>query len=205
MKKIALLFVAVLAVMALGGAHATYAQGATMTVNLSEQNGSGQSGTATLTDMGDSTKVVVNISNGTAEPQPAHIHMGSCANLNPKPLYPLKSLVNGTSETTVSTKLSDIANGGMAINIHKSGAEVSVYVSCGDIAKMMTSSDTSAGNSGGEYGTSGGTSAGNSGGEYGPPGMPSTGNGDMPIIAALAGILGLSLTGVGLKLARRKA
>lgn len=190
MKKIALLFVAVLAVLALSGARATYAQGQTMTVNLSAENSSGQNGTATLTDMGDMTKVAVNISNGTEVPQPAHIHPGSCANLNPKPLYPLTSLVNGTSETMVPAKLSEIANGGFAINVHKSGAEVAVYVSCGDIAQMVTS---------------GGTSGSTSGGEYSTPGMPSTGNSDLPALLALASLLALSLTGIGLKLARRKS
>lgn len=191
MKKTALLFVAALMMMAFGGAHATYAQGQTMTVNLGEQNGSGQNGTATLTDMGDSTSVVVNISGGSSVAQPAHIHMGSCANLNPKPLYPLTSLVNGTSETMVPAKLSEIANGGMAINVHKSGAEVSVYVSCGDIMAVATS----AGGTGDNMPSTGNAT----------PGMPITGNSDMPTFAALISLLGLSLTGVGLKLARRKA
>lgn len=195
MKKLALLFVAVLAVMALGGARATYAQGASVTVSLGEQNGSSQSGTATLTDMGDSTTVVVTISNGTSEPQPAHIHPGSCANLNPKPLYPLKSLVNGTSETTVPAKLSEIANGSMAINVHKSGTEVATYVSCGDIKALATGGGTPSGTPVGE-GTPG---------EYGTPGMPRTGNGDTPTFVALIALLGLSLAGVGLKLAHRKA
>ena len=46
-----------------------------MTINLGAQNNSAESGTATLTSMSDSSVMVsVNLTNGTAEPQPAHIH-----------------------------------------------------------------------------------------------------------------------------------
>ena len=199
MKKLAILVVAVLALVALGGVRATYAQGETVTVNLMEQNGSGQNGTATLTANGDMTMVVVSISGGSATPQPAHIHDGTCANLNPKPTYPLTSLVDGKSETMVPASLSSLVNGVYAINVHKSGPEASVYVSCGDIPHMMTT--------GGEMG--GGTSGG--GDEYGGTsgggetvGMPRTGSPDLTFVILLA-LLGASLTGVGLKLARRKA
>ena len=187
MKKIAIVVVAVLAIMALGGTRATYAQPDTVTVNLTEENNSGQNGTATLTANGDTTMVVVNISGGSSTPQPAHIHPGTCANLDPKPVYPLTSLVNGTSETTVPVSLSALVNGEFAINVHKSGPEASVYVSCGDIPNMFASG----GAGGGEMG----------GGET--VGMPRTGNPDLTLVALLA-LLGASLTGVGLKLARRK-
>jgi hypothetical protein len=192
MKKVAFLLVAVLALVALGGVRASYAQGQSITVTLTEQNGSGQNGTAVLTDMGDQTQVVINISGGSATAQPAHIHDGTCANLNPKPKYPLTSVVNGTSTTMVPVKLSDLTDEPYAINIHKSGTEASVYVSCGDIMAMMTSG--------------GGTSGGEMGGEgAGTPGMPSTGSGDMAGTLVLLGLVGLALTGTGLKLARRKA
>jgi hypothetical protein len=189
MKKVAILVVAVLALVALGGTRATYAQPETVTVTLGEQNGSGQNGTATLTANGDTTMVMVTVSGGSSTPQPAHIHPGTCANLNPKPIYPLTSLVNGTSETTVPVSLSELVNGEFAINIHKSGPEASVYVSCGDIPNMFASGGTSGG---GEMG----------GGET--VGMPRTGSPDLTFVTLLA-LLGASLTGVGLKLARRKA
>ncbi|HEX8221866.1 MAG TPA: hypothetical protein VF914_21940 [Chloroflexia bacterium] len=193
MKKIAILVVAVLGIMALGGTRATYAQPDTVTVNLTEENNSGQNGTATLTAHGDTTMVVVNISGGSSTPQPAHIHPGTCATLDPKPIYPLTSLVNGTSETTVPVSLSQLVNGTFAINVHKSGPEASVYVSCGDIPNMFASGGASGG------GTTGGEMGG---GET--VGMPRTGSPDLTLVALLA-LLGASLTGVGLKLARRKA
>ena len=48
-------------------------------VDLEEQNGSGESGTATLTTDGEKTKVVIALDNPSTVPQPAHIHEGSCA------------------------------------------------------------------------------------------------------------------------------
>ena len=136
MKKVLLLALSIFAVFAMSGASA-YADNS-VTITLGAQNNSGQNGTATLTDMHDgTTKVTVNISGGSATAQPAHIHAGSCANLDPKPKWPLSSVINGMSETMVPASLAEIANGTNAINVHKSGAEASIYVSCGDIAAMV--------------------------------------------------------------------
>src|SRR5262245_42834521 len=57
-------------------------------VTMAPQSGSSESGTATLTKQGNDTKVVVNLPSATGQ-QPAHIHKGSCSNLDPKPSYPL--------------------------------------------------------------------------------------------------------------------
>ncbi len=135
MKKVLLLALSLLAVFGIVSVPA-YAQ--TMTVTLTAQNDSGQNGTVTLEDIdANTTKVTVNISGGSDTPQPAHIHAGSCANLDPKPKWPLTNVVNGMSETMVPASLAEIATGAYAINIHKSGPEASVYVSCGDIAAMV--------------------------------------------------------------------
>ena len=108
-----------------------------VTVNLAEQNGSGESGTATLTAEGDRTKVVLDVQNPSAtmasETQPAHIHKGSCAKLDPTPAYALADVKDGASTSTVDVKLDDLRNGAFAINVHKSAAEIQTYVACGDI------------------------------------------------------------------------
>lgn len=107
-----------------------------VTVNLQAENNSGESGTATLTDMGNNqTKVVLNLTGAPAGvAQPVHIHDGNCgATLNPTPKYPLTSLKDGKSETTVNVSLATLMTGKFAINAHKSAAEASVYVSCGNI------------------------------------------------------------------------
>src|SRR5579875_3956856 len=59
-------------------------------VNLKAQNDSGETGTATLVQKGDDVVVTVKMKNAVAPTQPIHIHPGTCANLNPKPQYPLK-------------------------------------------------------------------------------------------------------------------
>jgi hypothetical protein len=102
---------------------------------LKAQNNSNESGTATLTKAGDKrTKVVLNVEGAPAGVnQPVHIHKGGCANLDPKPAYPLSPVVNGKSETTVNASLDDLQKGGYAINGHKSAKEASTYVFCGDI------------------------------------------------------------------------
>lgn len=116
-------------------------------IQLSPQNNSGQSGTAELTDMGNGmTRVVLNLANSPSGPQPVHIHQGTCANLNPQPLYPLMNLVNGRSETMVNARLATILAQPHAINAHKSPQEVSVYVACGNIvAAAATMPRTGAG------------------------------------------------------------
>jgi hypothetical protein len=103
------------------------------TVELAAQGGSGQSGTATLSAAGGSTRVVIELANGTSTPQPAHIHEGSCANLDPSPAYGLANVVDGRSETTVDVSLADLQKKAYAVNVHKSADEADVYVSCGDV------------------------------------------------------------------------
>jgi len=117
-------------------------QGDTYTVTMNVQNDSGQSGTAMISDMGNGmVHVVLDLTPaGTTDPQPAHIHKGTCANLDPNPAYPLSNVVEGKSVTDVEADFAELVASPYAINVHKSAAEVPVYVSCGDITKdgMMT-------------------------------------------------------------------
>jgi hypothetical protein len=110
--------------------------GGAISVTIRAQNDSGENGKATLTPMGKHTKVVVTV---TGEPkgadQPAHIHPGTCAALNPKPEFPLHDVVLGTSTTIVSAPLATITAKATAINIHESAANIGKYVACGDIVK----------------------------------------------------------------------
>jgi len=109
----------------------------TVTVVMKAQNGSGESGTATLTPLdAGRTRVVIGIKGeNTTGKQPAHIHMGTCAKLNPAPKYPLKDVVLGKSNTIVDVPIETITTGGMAINVHESAANLKKYVACGDIPK----------------------------------------------------------------------
>jgi Cu/Zn superoxide dismutase len=106
-----------------------------VTVKLSPQNKSGESGTARLTPQGDQTKVEITLKGapkGVA--QPAHIHDGTCAKLDPKPKHGLENVVDGKSTTTLPVKLDALLSGGRtAINVHKSTDDIKTYVACGNI------------------------------------------------------------------------
>ena len=120
------------------GSMATYQPGAgrsdTMTIKIKAMNGSGESGTATLTRLGTKTRVVIGIKGeNTTGKQPAHVHKGTCAKLDPKPTYPLKDVVLGKSNTVIDASFDELVMSPMAINIHESTANIGKYVACGDI------------------------------------------------------------------------
>lgn len=103
-------------------------------IALNAQNSSGETGKAVLTDVNGKTKVELTITGmPSGVTQPAHIHTGSCANLGGVK-YPLTFPMNGTSVTTLDMPLSQLLGQlPLAVNIHKSSADINTYVSCGDI------------------------------------------------------------------------
>jgi Cu/Zn superoxide dismutase len=114
-----------------GIAGTALAQTSPQTVKLNEQNKSGESGTVTITPQGNKTQVVVQLKGAPATAQPAHVHAGSCANLDPKPRIPLQNVVNGMSTTVLDMPMSEVMSG--AINVHKSTEDIKTYVACGDL------------------------------------------------------------------------
>jgi hypothetical protein len=100
-----------------------------------EQTGvSGQSGTAIFESAGDSTRVTITmIGKKSTVPQPSHIHLGKC----PTPgnvKYPLNNVVDGKSVTTLAVKIDDLFSMlPLAVNVHKSVEEASIYTACGDL------------------------------------------------------------------------
>jgi hypothetical protein len=113
--------------------------GKTVSLPLKAQNKSGESGTVKLTPMGDKTKVEVSLRGapkGVA--QPAHVHEGSCAKLDPKPKYPLSNVVDGKSSSEVPAKMEELMGGSMAVNVHKSGDDIKTYVACADLKSKGT-------------------------------------------------------------------
>jgi Cu/Zn superoxide dismutase len=108
---------------------------ASLTVTMKALNGSAETGTATLKDTPKGLVVTLHLKNGKG-PQPAHIHKGSCAKLDPKPEEGLHNVVNGMSVTTVpGVTIAALLKTPHAINVHKSLTDLPTYVSCGDIAK----------------------------------------------------------------------
>ena len=106
---------------------------------IDQQNGSGLSGTATLTADGDKTKVVIDLESRSATavstPRPAHIHAGSCENLTPEPAYGLADVQGGSSTTTIDAKLPELYKGAFAVNVHESAERMDRYVACGDFGE----------------------------------------------------------------------
>jgi hypothetical protein len=100
---------------------------------LNAQNGSGEHGTVALKPRGSKTVVEIHLIGAPASAQPAHIHMGTCAKLNPVPKYPLTSTIDGISETTVDEPIATLVAGGLAVNVHKSANDLKDYVACGNL------------------------------------------------------------------------
>ena len=119
------------------------AQDSSITIDLNELNDSGISGTATLTDNGDGTTTVeIQVDDATGG-HPAHIHEGTCDNLNPNPEYPLTSVdESGLSETDVEVSLDDLLASPYAINLHESDTNLGVYVACGEIVAADEADDS---------------------------------------------------------------
>lgn len=110
------------------------------TISLKEQNGSGESGSAVLSEKDGKVTVTLDMTGALPDvPQPAHIHAGSCPDVGAV-AYPLTNLVNGKSETVLDTTFAKLdAKEPLAINVHKSVPESKVYVSCGNLGALNTS------------------------------------------------------------------
>jgi hypothetical protein len=107
---------------------------AEVTLDLEEQNGSGISGTVSLSPTSDGQlEVEIEVDGSDGGPHPAHIHEGSCADLNPEPAFPLEDVVDGRSETTVDVELTDLTLNEYAVNVHESPENSANYVACADV------------------------------------------------------------------------
>lgn len=114
-----------------------------VTITFEERNDSGASGTATLTAVGNQTRVELDITGLTGH-HPDHIHRSTCEDPEPNPLFPLTDVVldradeTGHSETLVDVPLADLLAEPHVILIHKSMAEINIYVACADILATGT-------------------------------------------------------------------
>jgi hypothetical protein len=120
------------------------AQDGSLTIDLDEIDGSGVSGTATLTEGNGQTTVEIEL-DGTPEDgvHPVHIHSGTCDDLGDV-VFPLEDVVDGTSESTVDASIDDILAADHAINVHLSADEMNVYVACGEITDDAAMDDDDA-------------------------------------------------------------
>ena len=93
-----------------------------------------EQGSAILSQANGKAVVTINLSGTPAGvKQPAHLHIGTCPGLGPI-LYNLDPVVDGFSETVLQEPVEKLKSQlPLVINIHKSEAESTVYVSCGEV------------------------------------------------------------------------
>jgi hypothetical protein len=102
-------------------------------LEFEELNDSGVSGTATLYEAGDRTIVELDLED-TGENHPAHIHAGSCDDLQPEPEYPLENVGSeGRSTSVVDASLDELIDGDFAIDLHLAPNELGTLIACADI------------------------------------------------------------------------
>jgi hypothetical protein len=177
----------VVALLALTGAGHVAAQTGISQATLNEQNASGETGVAMIGSVDDThTRIEITLDGAPKTAQPAHLHLGSCASLDPKPAYPLNDVVGGHSVTVLAVPISDLLGGKYALNVHKSASEISTYVACGDLTAFM--------NNGGLAPGAGGA-----------PGMPSTGAGNELPLIGVGLVSGLALLVLGRRARRAQA
>jgi hypothetical protein len=100
-------------------------------LTLRTLNGSGVTGSVTLTAVEEErTLVVVEVDAAGHADMPAHIHPGTCDELVPQPRYPLANVVDGRSTTEVNASLDDLLAGDVALNLHASNQEMQLYTAC---------------------------------------------------------------------------
>ena len=105
-----------------------------LTLDLQEQNDSGITGTVAFTPTTDGkVEVEIELDGSEGGPHPAHIHPGSCADLDPVPKWPLRNVVDGKSKTTIDVDLSELTAQEYAVNVHDSRENLDLYVACADV------------------------------------------------------------------------
>jgi hypothetical protein len=105
-----------------------------LTLDLEEQNNSRISGTVAVTPTSDGdVEVEIELDGSEGGPHPAHIHPGTCENLDPEPQWPLEDVVDGRSKTTVDVSLDDLGLEEYAVNVHESPENADRYVACADL------------------------------------------------------------------------
>ena len=103
---------------------------------ISEQNTSGQVGTATLFNRGSSTVIVLNIKSvPPGKTEPAELHRTpsqTCDSYEPQIVYVLKPVVNGASRSTVPAPIAKLLSGNYVV-IVRSAEKPEHAFSCGHL------------------------------------------------------------------------
>ena len=107
-------------------------EGPSITASLYEIGHSGSSGMATLTEIGEETRVEFSVNPGATMSGAAHIHNGSCGEGLGDIVHDLTSVEVGMSMTMVAASLSSLQDGNHVINVH-SASDATVHTVCGAV------------------------------------------------------------------------
>nr|MBA2470181.1 hypothetical protein [Chloroflexia bacterium] len=104
-----------------------------ITLDFTELNDSGVTGTATLYAAGERTIVELALED-TGEDHPAHIHAGTCDDIEPEPEYNLQNIgESGTGTSLVDAPLDDLIDGDYVIDLHLAVNQLGTLIVCTDI------------------------------------------------------------------------
>lgn len=151
MRKVALIFIIVLGVgfLAVNQKNSDYRKASfnktktqenlkkptSFSIVLNQQNGSGQSGLATIEAKNDVVNIKIRIVGFNPNvSQPANIRTGICENPGEKK-FNIVPLVEGESDTNIIATWDELSSMlPLILNIHKSEVEKNVYTSCGQVS-----------------------------------------------------------------------
>jgi hypothetical protein len=129
----------ILALVALGSIVSSVSAAQTVTVSIQPLNGSGVSGTATLTAQGSQTAVSLHIGGYPPDTShPIHFHTGTCANPGP-PVIPLPTMdanADGVATATavVAVPLAALGDGNHLVMTHTGPPPtIGMNIGCGDV------------------------------------------------------------------------
>ncbi|HYI25786.1 MAG TPA: hypothetical protein VD767_10280 [Thermomicrobiales bacterium] len=102
-------------------------------LEFTELNDSGVTGGATLFEDGDQTIVELDL-DGTGEDHPAHIHEGTCDDIEPQPAFNLQNIgEDGESISLVDAPLQELIDGDYVIDLHRAPNELGTLIVCAGI------------------------------------------------------------------------
>lgn len=113
-----------------------------VTIPLNEYQGSGVSGIASLSAVGNYVQVSLRLEGmPIVGEHPAHIHTGTCEDFDPNPIFPLTTVdlgvidgQGGSRSLVQDVSLRDLLADNYVIVVHKSAEELTSYFICGDIS-----------------------------------------------------------------------
>ena len=108
-----------------------------ITVDMVEESGSGQSGKATFYRLeGERTRIVIDVDGGGDGPFPVYIHENACNRPDPTLIDQLQPVADGRSESVAPVAFQHLRTSPHSLIVHKSRDALDDYVSCGSIGRL---------------------------------------------------------------------